>query len=114
MDNFENAQLQPNDVAVIFRPHIEANKPWDGSYEVLINGHGPYTLSDEDREDLIGTAMLVASVVPFMEENQEFAEKLIEFCNQEYADMGEFTLNSEQVTDDFTLTEATRCVGRKQ
>lgn len=77
--------LQPNDVAIILRPHVGKDGEWDQTYEVIISGFGPVTISKEAMDDMIGMAVLLASVVPLMESNEEVAAEIMEHCNKFYA-----------------------------
>jgi len=80
-----NNDLQPNDIAVILRPNIGEDKQWDNTFEVIVSGFGPVSISKEAMDDMIGMAVLLASVVPLMESNEEVAKEIMDYCNKFYA-----------------------------
>ncbi len=108
-------EVKPNDVAVILRPTIEDGQ-WHGSFEVLVSGFGPITLSKEQMDDMIGMGVLLASVVPFMEKHEDVAEQIMEHCNECYSEFGEISYdpNHNSFGDSFVLTEETITQGGKQ
>ncbi len=112
MDN--KSDLRPNDVAVILRPTFE-NDEWVGGFEVLVSGFGPITIAKENMDDMIGMGVLLASVIPFMEEHEEIAKQVMEYCSEFYGDVGEFEYdpNHDSFGDSLVLTEATKTVGGK-
>jgi len=77
--------LQPNDIAVILRPNLGEDKEWDSTFEVIVSGFGPVSISKEAMDDMIGMAVLLASVVPLMESNEEIAKEIMDHCNKFYA-----------------------------
>jgi len=77
--------LQPNDIAVILRPNLGEDKQWDNTFEVIVSGFGPVSISKEAMDDMIGMAVLLASVVPLMESNEEVAKEIMDHCNKFYA-----------------------------
>lgn len=81
----KNNDLQPNDIAVILRPNIGEDKQWDNTFEVIVSGFGPVSISKEAMDDMIGMAVLLASVVPLMESNEEIAKEIMDYCNKFYA-----------------------------
>lgn len=107
-------ELKPNDVAIILRPNIQNGK-WEGDFEVLVSGFGPITLSKEHMDDMIGMGVLVASVVPFMEEHEHIAKQIMEYCSKYYSHLGELAYdpNHNSFGDAFVLTEDTITHGGK-
>lgn len=85
MKRNSNNDLQPNDVAIILRPHVGKDGQWDNTFEVVISGFGPVSISKEAMDDMIGMAVLLASVVPLMESNEEVAAEIMDHCNKFYA-----------------------------
>ena len=77
--------LQPNDVAIILRPHVGKDGEWDNTFEVIISGFGPVSISKEAMDDMIGMAVLLASVVPLMESDEEIAAAITDHCSKFYA-----------------------------
>jgi len=77
--------LQPNDVAIILRPHVGEDGQWDQTFEVIISGFGPVSISKEAMDDMIGMAVLLASVVPLMESDEEIASEIQDHCSKFYA-----------------------------
>ena len=77
--------LQPNDVAIILRPHVGKDGEWDQTYEVIISGFGPVSISKEAMDDMIGMAVLLASFVPLMESDEEIAAAITDHCGKFYA-----------------------------
>jgi hypothetical protein len=81
-----NTELQPNDVAIILRPKVEADV-WTGVYDVMISGFGPITIKPEDMDSMIGVAVLLASVIPLMDEDEDIASIIHTYCSKHYSDM---------------------------
>ena len=102
--------LQPNDIAVILRPNLGEDKQWDNTFEVIVSGFGPVSISKEAMDDMIGMAVLLASVVPLMESNEEVAKEIMDHCNKFYAhnaasieynaNHNSFSINEEDVVFD--------------
>jgi hypothetical protein len=99
--------FKPNDVAVILRPIINKDEKWDGDFELMVCAVGPVTLAEEDMQDMVAVATLMATTVPMMEEDKAFTEKL-------YAD-GSIDLGDATVVDDtHVLTQYSKTVGGVQ
>jgi hypothetical protein len=111
----KETELRPNDVAIILRPTIQDGM-WAGDFEVLVSGFGPVTLKKEHMDDMIGMGVLVASVVPFMEEHEDIAKQIMEYCSKYYGDVGEvvYDPNHDSFSDTFVLTADTVTQGGKQ
>lgn len=103
--------LMANDVAVILRP-VMLNGKWAGSFDVMVSGIGPITLEIAEMESMVGMGVLLASVVPLLEKDSELADKVMTHCNENYADIGEFSLEDDLGVDELTIS--TRCVGGLQ
>jgi len=100
-------------VAVILRPNVADGK-WVGSYDVMVSGFGPATLSPLEMDQLIGMGIILASVVPLMEHDKEIACQIIDYCNKNYSDIGEFEPAEEELEVVTSLAANTRCVGGVQ
>ncbi len=108
-------ELVPNDVAVILRPKFEEDGKWHGEFEVLVTGFGPITMTKEQMDDMIGMGVLLASVVPYMEHDPEFVDKLGKFCNEFYGDIDfNYNPNHNSFGGEFTLTPDTKTEGGMQ
>lgn len=106
--------FKPNDVAVILRPVINADEKWDGDFELMVCAVGPVTLAEEEMQDMIAVATLMATTVPMMEEDKAFTEKLMKKCDEIYAD-GKIDLGDSTVVDDtHVLTQYSKTVGGMQ
>jgi hypothetical protein len=108
----EDKQLKPNDVAVILRPTFE-NGEWTQEFEVLVTGFGPITMKKEDMDQMIGMGVLLASVIPLMDTDEEFTKMVTDHCHKFYGDLGEFEYNPEHdsFNDKFTLSADTKTHG---
>jgi len=62
---------------------------------VLVSGFGPLTISEDDVNNLIGMATILAATVQYMEEDEELANKLVEYCGKMFADVGDFFYNAD-------------------
>jgi hypothetical protein len=112
MDSSTN--LKPNDIALILRPNIEGGK-YTNSFQVLVSGFGPVTISKDDVDNLLGMAMILASVIPHMEENEKLAYELVEYCGKYFADVGDFEYNPDHDSfGDGGFTINTRTMGGMQ
>jgi hypothetical protein len=108
----EDKQLKPNDVAVILRPTFE-NGEWTQEFEVLVSGFGPIAMKKEDMDQMIGMGVLLASVIPLMDTDEEFSKMVTDHCHKFYGDLGEFEYNPEHdsFNDKFTLSADTKTHG---
>jgi hypothetical protein len=111
----KETELRPNDVAIILRPTIQDGM-WAGDFEVLVSGFGPVTLKKEHMDDMIGMGVLIASVVPFMEEHEDIAKQIMEHCDKYYSHVAEveYDPNHNSFSDTFVLTADTVTQGGKQ
>lgn len=110
----QQSDLKPNDIAIILRPTV-VDGVWQGDFEVLVSGFGPFTLQKEAIDDMIGMAVLVASTVPFMEEHEEIAQQIMEYCGKYYGEIGDipYDSNHNSFGDSFILTADTVTQGGK-
>jgi hypothetical protein len=92
MDSSTN--LKPNDIALILRPTIVDGK-YTNNFQVLVSGFGPLTISEDDVNNLIGMATILAATVQYMEEDEELANKLVEYCGKMFGVVGEFFYNAD-------------------
>ena len=109
-----STSLKPNDIALILRPTIE-NGEYTKSFQVLVSGYGPITISREDVDNLIGMAMILAATVQYMQEDDKLADKLVAYCGKVFADVGDFAYNPDH--DSFNegiFTVDTKTVGGMQ
>lgn len=86
----QTTDLKPNDVCVILRPNIEDGK-WTGHFEIMVAGFGPVTIPTDDMDSLLGVATVVASVVPFMEQDVGNATMMLEFAKEYYGEEQDFS-----------------------
>ena len=109
-------QIEPNDVAVVLRPDYSGTDAWNGNYQVLISGFGPFTLPEENVREMISLAMLMASTVALMEKDVTFAEKLMKECSNLYCSPGDIDINElNNVKDEsFSLSSTTKTFGGMQ
>jgi len=106
--------FKPNDVAVILRPITNKDDEWDGNFELMVCAVGPVTLPEEDMQDMLGVATLMATTVPMMEDDKAFAEKIIIKCGELYAD-GNIDLGVVTAVDEtHVLTQYSKTVGGMQ
>jgi hypothetical protein len=106
--------LKPNDIALILRPIIVDGK-YTNTFQVLVSGFGPLTISEDDVNNLIGMATILASVIPHMEEDEQLANKLVEYCGKMFGDVGDFSYNKDHDSfGDGSFTINTRTMGGMQ
>lgn len=109
-----STSLKPNDIALILRPTIE-NGEYTKSFQVLVSGFGPLTISREDADNLIGMAMILAATVQYMQEDDKLADKLVAYCGKVFADVGDFAYNPDHDSfNDGIFTVDTKTVGGMQ
>ena len=112
MDSSTN--LKPNDIALILRPTIVDGK-YKNNFQVLVSGFGPLTISEDDVNNLIGMATILASVIPHMEEDEALANKLVEYCGKMFGDIGDISYNANHDSfGDGSFTINTKTVGGVQ
>ena len=110
MDN----PFKPNDVAVILRPIIDKDKKWDGNFELMVCAVGPVTLAEEDMQDMVAVATLMATTVPLMEEDKKFTEKVMKKCDEIY-EQGKIDVGGDKPVDKtHVLTTYSKTVGGVQ
>jgi hypothetical protein len=106
--------LKPNDIALILRPIIVDGK-YTNTFQVLVSGFGPLTISEDEVNNLIGMATILASVIPHMEEDEQLANKLVEYCGKMFGDVGDFSYNKDHDSfGDGSFTINTRTMGGMQ
>ena len=106
-----STSLKPNDIALILRPNI-VDGVYTNNFQVLVSGFGPLTISEEAVNNLIGMATILASVIPHMEEDEQLANKLVEYCGKMFADIGDFSYNAEHDSfGDGSFTINTKTMG---
>ena len=106
--------LKPNDIALILRPTIEDGE-YIGSFQVLVSGFGPLTISEESTDNLIGMAMILAATVQYMQEDEKLADKLVSYCGKVFADVGDFAYDPDHDSfSDGSFTVDTKTVGGMQ
>jgi len=109
-----NDNLKPNDVAMVLRPNLDEEGDWDGSFVILNSVYGPVTMKQDDLESLMGLCVLVSSVIQYMDDDPEIAEKVMENFSQNYGHtqqdmvatvnrMYEGDVVDELTTDSFTV-----------
>lgn len=109
-----STSLKPNDIALILRPTIE-NGEYTKSFQVLVSGFGPLTISREDADNLIGMAMILAATVQYMQEDDKLADKLVAYCGKVFANVGDFAYNPDHDSfSDGIFTVDTKTVGGMQ
>jgi hypothetical protein len=109
-----STSLKPNDIALILRPTI-VDGEYANNFQVLVSGFGPLTISEDDVNNLIGMAMILAATVQYMQEDDELANKLVEYCGKMFADVGDFSYNSDHDSfGDGSFTINTKTVGGLQ
>lgn len=109
-----STSLKPNDIALILRPTIE-NGEYTKSFQVLVSGYGPITISREDVDNLIGMAMILAATVQYMQEDDKLADKLVAYCGKVFADVGDFAYNPDHDSfNEGVFTVDTKTVGGMQ
>jgi hypothetical protein len=109
-----STSLKPNDIALILRPTI-VDGEYANNFQVLVSGFGPLTISEDDVNNLIGMAMILAATVQYMQEDDELATKLVEYCGKMFSDVGDFSYNSDHDSfGDGSFTINTKTVGGMQ
>jgi hypothetical protein len=109
-----STSLKPNDIALILRPTIVDGK-YQNNFQVLVSGFGPLTISEDDVNNLIGMATILASVIPHMEEDEALANKLVEYCGKMFGDIGDISYNANHDSfGDGSFTINTKTVGGVQ
>ena len=109
-----STSLKPNDIALILRPLI-IDGVYQNNFQVLVSGFGPLTISEDDINNLIGMATILASVIPHMEEDEALANKLVEYCGKMFADVGDFSYNANHDSfGDGSFTINTKTIGGVQ
>jgi hypothetical protein len=102
--------LLPNDVVVILRPSVVDNE-WDGSFDVMVSGIGPITIAPKDMDKMVGMGVVLASVVPLLENDRETAQIIINHCNKNFSELGDFEYD---VPNTGVLNKDTKCTGGLQ
>lgn len=106
-----STSLKPNDIALILRPTI-VDGVYQNNFQVLVSGFGPLTISEDDVNNLIGMATILASVIPHMEEDEALANKLVEYCGKMFGDVGDILYNADHDSfGDGSFTINTKTVG---
>ena len=106
-----STSLRPNDIALILRPTIVDGK-YQNNFQVLVSGFGPLTISEDDINNLIGMATILAATIQYMEEDEQLANKLVEYCGKMFADVGDFSYNADHDSfGDGSFTINTKTVG---
>ena len=116
MDTSEQEHsLRPNDVTLILRPMLDSESEWDGSFEILIAGIGPSTVPEEETRELISMAMLLATVIPMMEQDVSLTERIMIECAKIYGDADDVDIRQMTAkTTSVLLTETSETVGGMQ
>ena len=102
--------LEPNDVIVVLRPQI-IDDQWTGGFTVMVSGIGPFTLQPDEASNMIGLGILLASVVPLIESDNEISDKIMTYCNENYSEFGVFEHDISDVNDTTAISINTKCVG---
>lgn len=110
MDN----PFKQNDVAVILRPIVDKDKKWDGNFELMVCAVGPVTLAEEDMQDMLGVATLMATTVSMMEDDKTFTEKVMKKCDEIYANGNIDVGDDKPVDKTHVLTTYSKTVGGLQ
>jgi len=106
-----STSLKPNDIALILRPTIVDGK-YQNNFQVLVSGFGPLTISEDDVNNLIGMATILASVIPHMEEDEALANKIVEYCGKMFGDIGDISYNANHDSfGDGSFTINTKTIG---
>ena len=109
-----STSLKPNDIALILRPLI-IDGVYQNNFQVLVSGFGPLTISEDDINNLIGMATILAATIQHMEEDEELANKLVEYCGKMFADVGDFFYNADHDSfSDGGFTINTKTIGGVQ
>jgi hypothetical protein len=109
-----STSLKPNDIALILRPTIVDGK-YQNNFQVLVSGFGPLTISEDDINNLIGMATILAATIQHMEEDEELANKLVEYCGKMFGDIGDISYNANHDSfGDGSFTINTKTVGGVQ
>lgn len=109
-----STSIKPNDIALILRPTIVDGK-YTKSFQVLVSGFGPLTISRDDTDNLIGMAMILAATIQHMEEDEKLADKLVAYCGKVFADVGDFAYDPDHDSfSDGSFTVDTKTVGGMQ
>ena len=106
-----STSLKPNDIALILRPTI-VDGVYQNNFQVLVSGFGPLTISEDDINNLIGMATILAATVQYMEEDEQLANKLVEYCGKMFGDVGDFFYNADHDSfGDGNFTIDTKTIG---
>ena len=106
-----STSLKPNDIALILRPTI-VDGVYQNNFQVLVSGFGPLTISEDDVNNLIGMATILAATVQYMEEDEQLANKLVEYCGKMFGDVGDFFYNADHDSfGDGNFTIDTKTIG---
>jgi hypothetical protein len=107
--------VQPNDVAIIFRPLLEEGKEWDGEYTVMLTGFSPVSMNKEDFNILVNVAAVIASVVSLIEHNEQVRNIVLAHYAQFSANNNNYlSSTTENFKDDFVLDANTETIGKMQ
>ena len=110
MDN----PFKPNDVAVVMRPSMNDSGEWSGDFELMVCVVGPATLPEENMQDMVGIATLMATTVSIMEEDKSFTARIMKKCDELYEE-GNFGLGDDNAVDNtHVLTAYSKTVGGMQ
>ena len=101
-------KTEPNDICIVLRPTNYSDN-WDGEFEVII-GTVENQMSEEDADSLLNTAMLMASVIPLMDQDERAAKIIERFFNKFYSENESVEFKDD---DKNTLTARTKTVGSK-
>jgi len=106
-----STSLKPNDIALILRPTI-VDGVYQNNFQVLVSGFGPLTISEDDVNNLIGMATILAATIQHMEEDEALANKLVEYCGKMFGDIGDISYNANHDSfGDGSFTINTKTIG---
>ena len=101
-------KTEPNDICIVLRPTNYSDN-WDGEFEVII-GTVENQMSEEDADSLLNTAMLMASVIPLMDQDERAAKIIERFFHKFYEESENVEFRED---DKNVLTPRTKTVGSK-
>jgi hypothetical protein len=106
-------KLKPNDVALVLRPHYKEGVSWDGTFQVMISGVGPVTMSEDEFSSLVHIAMVIATSVQLIDEDPALAERFLAKVNERYNQSAIEELDDVKDAG-FVLSKYTKTIGGVQ
>jgi len=101
-------KTEANDICIVLRP-TNYGPDWGGEFEVII-GTVENQMEQDDADSLLNTAMLMASVIPLMDQDERAAKIIERFFHKFYEESENVEFGYDEPSK---LTQRTKTVGGK-